>query len=44
MQNKNTDVNSLAYTEWNCKYHKDLHQNIEEKRSEVREIIRQLCQ
>ena len=25
------DVNSLSHTKWNCKYHKCLHRNTEEK-------------
>ena len=43
---KNNDVNSLAHTKWNCKYHivfapKYRRQVFyEEKRVEIREILR----
>ena len=45
-----TDTNSLAHTKWNCKYHivfapKYRRQVFyEEKRLEIREILRKLCQ
>ena len=48
MNNNNT--NSLAHTKWNCKYHivfaPKYRRKIffEEKRLEIREILRQLCQ
>ena len=50
MSEQNTDVKSLAHTKWNCKYHvvfapkyrrKVFYQ---EKRADIREIIRTLCQ
>ena len=50
MPKYNTDTNSLAHTKWNCKYHvvfapkyrrKVFYQ---EKRQEIREILRTLCQ
>ena len=47
---ENIDVNSLAHTKWNCKYHivfaPKYRRKIfyEEKRLEIREILRQLCQ
>ena len=50
MQKQNNPMNSLAHTKWNCKYHIVLapkHRRkvfYEEKRREVREIIRTLCQ
>ncbi len=46
----NSDVRSLAHTKWNCKYHIVFAPKyrrkvfFEEKRSEIREILRQLCQ
>ena len=49
MKDQNTDVKSLAHTKWNCKYHivfapkyrrKVFYQ---EKREDIREIIRTLC-
>ena len=50
MQEQNNPVNSLAHTKWNCKYHIVFAPKYrrkafyEEKRTEVREIIRTLCQ
>ena len=52
MKKENIDVNSLAHTKWNCKYHivfapqKKYRQKVfyEEERLEIREILRQLCQ
>lgn len=44
------DVNSLAHTKWNCKYHivfaPKYRRKVfyEEKRAEIREILRELCQ
>ena len=44
------DNNSLAYTKWNCKYHVVLAPKYRrkvfygEKRTEIREILRTLCQ
>ena len=44
------DTNSLAHTKWNCKYHivfaPKYRRKVfyEEKRLEIREILRQLCQ
>ena len=49
MKKENIDVNSLAHTKWNCKYHIVFAQKCrrkvfyEEKRLEIREILRQLC-
>ena len=49
MKKENIDVNNLAHTKWNCRYHivfapkyrrKIFYQ---EKRLEIREILRQLC-
>ena len=48
MSNSNIDVGSLVHTKWNCKYHivfapKYLRKVFfEEKRNEIREILRQL--
>ena len=50
MSEQNTDVKSLAHTKWNCKYHivfvpkyrRKVFYN--EKREDIREILRQLCQ
>ena len=50
MTEQNTDVKSLAHTKWNCKYHvvftpkyrRKVFYN--EKREDIREIIRTLCQ
>ena len=50
MKKENIDANSLAHTKWNCKYHivfaPKYRRKVfyEEKRLEIREIIRQLCQ
>ena len=49
MSEQNTDVKSLAHTKWNCKYHvvfapkyrRKVFYN--EKREDIREIIRTLC-
>ena len=49
MTDQNTDVKSLAHTKWNCKYHvvfapkyrRKVFYN--EKREDIREIIRTLC-
>ena len=48
---KETDsTNSLAHTKWNCKYHivfAPKHRRkvfFEEKRTEIREILRKLCE
>ena len=49
-EQQNNAVNSLAHTKWNCKYHivfapkyrrKEFY---EEKRAEIREILRTLCE
>ena len=50
MSKENIDTNSLAHTKWNCKYHIVFAPKyrrkvfFEEKRAEIREILRQLCQ
>ena len=50
MSTTNIDNNSLAHTSWNCKYHIVFAPKyrrkvfFEEKRVEIREILRQLCQ
>ena len=50
MKKENIDNNSLAHTSWNCKYHivfaPKYRRKVfyEEKRLEIREILRQLCQ
>ena len=50
MKKVTIDNNSLAHTSWNCKYHivfaPKYRRKIffEEKRLEIREILRQLCQ
>ena len=50
MKNVPIDNNSLAHTKWNCKYHivfaPKYRRKVfyEEKRAEIREILRQLCQ
>lgn len=50
MPEQNNITRSLAHTKWNCKYHilfapKYLRKVFyEEKRMEIREILRQLCQ
>ena len=47
---ENIDINSLAHTKWDCKYHivfaPKYRRKVfyEEKWGEIREIIRQLCQ
>ena len=49
MKNQNIDTNSLAHTKWNCKYHIVFAPKyrrkvfFEEKRVEIREILRTLC-
>lgn len=50
MNKTNNDRNSLAHTVWNCKYHIDFAPKyrrkvfFEEKRLEIREIFRKLCE
>ena len=50
MEKEHIDTNSLAHTKWNCKYHIVFAPKyrrkvfFEEKRLEIREIIRKLCQ
>lgn len=50
MYNTNNDRNSLAHTKWNCKYHivfaPKYRRKVfyEEKRLEIREIFRKLCE
>ena len=50
MTKENIDTSSLAHTKWNCKYHIVFAPKyrrkvfFEEKRLEIREIMRQLCQ
>ena len=50
MPEQNNTTNSLAHTKWNCKYHivfAPKHRRkvfYEEKRAEIREILRTLCQ
>ena len=50
MKNEIIDTSSLAHAKWNCKYHIVFASKyrrkvfFEEKRAEIREIIRQLCQ
>ena len=50
MKKVNIYNNSLVHTSWNCKYHTVFAPKyrrkvfFEEKRSEIREIMRQLCQ
>ena len=50
MQETSNNINSLAHTKWNCKYHivfapKDRRKIFyEEHRLEVREILRKLCE
>ena len=47
---QNNATNSLAHTKWKCKYHivfaPKYRRKVfyEEKRAEIREILRQLCQ
>ena len=50
MKNERIDISSLAHTKWNCKYHIVFAPKYRrqvffaEKRLEIREILRQLCQ
>ena len=50
MAQPNNDNNTLAHTTWNCKYHIVFAPKYRrkvffgEKRTEIREILRQLCQ
>ena len=50
MTEQNTDAKSLAHTKWNCKYHVVFAPKyrrkvfFNEKREDIREIIRTLCQ
>ena len=50
MQEQNNIINSLAHTKWNCKQHivfaPKYRRKVfyEEKRMEIREILRKLCQ
>ena len=50
MQEQNNITSSLAHTKWNCKYHIVFAPKyrrkvfFEEKRLEIREILRKLCQ
>ena len=50
MKKEHIDTNSLAHTKWDCKYHIVFAPKyrrkvfFEEKRMEIREILRQLCQ
>ena len=50
MSEQNTDVKSLAHTKWNCKYHVVFAPKyrrkvfFQEKREDIRDIIRTLCQ
>ena len=50
MSEQNNAVNSLAHTKWNCKYHVVFAPKYrrkvfyEEKRAEIRDILRQLCE
>ena len=50
MKEVSTDTNILAHTSWNCKYHIGFAPKyrrkvfFEEKRLEIREILRKLCQ
>ena len=50
MKKENIDKSSLAHTSWNCKYHIVFAPKyrrkvfFEEKRLEIREILRKLCQ
>ena len=49
MKKENIDVNSLAYTKWNCKYHIVFAPKYRrkvfygEKRAEIGKILRELC-
>ena len=48
--NKENSTNSLAHTKWNCKYHivfaPKYRRKVfyEDKRLEIREILRKLCE
>ena len=50
MKKVSIDANSLAYTKWECKYHIVFASKyrrkvfLQEKRADIREILRQLCQ
>ncbi|MBR6584652.1 MAG: transposase, partial [Firmicutes bacterium] len=50
MKKEAIDKSSLAHTKWNCKYHivfaPKYRRKVfyDEKRLEIREILRQLCQ
>ncbi len=50
MNEQNTDVKSLAHTKWNCKYHVVFAPKyrrkvfFQEKREDIRDIIKTLCQ
>ena len=50
MSETSNNINSLAHTKWNCKYHIVLAPKYrrkifyEEHRKEVREILRKLCE
>ena len=50
MSEQNNAINSLAHTKWNCKYHIVFAPKyrrkvfFNEKREDIREIIRTLCQ
>ena len=50
MSEENNALNSLAHTKWNCKYHAvfapKYHRKVfyEEKRGEIRDILRKLCE
>ena len=50
MPEQNTDVKSLAHTKWDCKYHVVFAPKyrrkvfFNEKRADIREILRTLCQ
>ena len=50
MKKEDIDANSLGHTKWNCKYHIVFAPKyrrkvfFEEKRLEIREVLRQLCQ
>ena len=50
MREQNNASNSLAHTRWNCKYHIVFAPKyrrkvfFEEKRKEIREILRKLCE
>ena len=50
MKKEQIDTNSLAHTKWNCKYHivfaPKYRRKVfyEDKRLEIREILRKLCE